>query len=1131
MAASSPHPEPKPITHPEPSLPQQNSDDSTTPLLSNEAIDPNSSSQLAFDLLGAFLDHRDLSGVGNFLRRGAMVGILLWVFNITVFHLLAPAESFELLEGMELNACIMVFLILFVTNGSRFGPLLLERDEVPIKESGILFGCCAVQGIALTSLSLLILFPTPVLIEPVTGNRVHLTRWAEWISLAFIMTFLTEGIDIPIQEAEKLSQHEEGSENWVGSSATRTAWWHASAIALSTAAGPLFAFAPDLNSWMIICFVSCVLFCSIYVRVFLRWRRLVRAKRGSTVDSMEAYDRCRLSLRLMMCCCVAWTFLVGALMWLWLAQIIYPPDSFWRGEAVFLMTESFFECLSKVWYLMVILHINEAVFDEPMRAVRRLEALRNMMSAVWDNSSDVVILCLPNAATGHIKAIVSPAFSKLEDFDSENGNTLGKFAVVLEVEPGSTNGVPIHRAFTVDLKKPITRDDARRIRKSLHEQVSNNSHGEQLTVRKKNIAALAKLIVKATSSDVDGQGSLLMHDLLARGSDGREHLVRCEAKITKLETKAVLVVLRDISERFQRFEAEKRLIQEITERKKDAEANRFTRHEVKNGLLAAIALLESIQGTIRNGVNAEEVVPNPDEAVIEAVVEAAPAVEDPIEVEGSNAELENTCAELDITLNEILDTILDEAMSRDVVHERYELNQQRITVSQILAPMRRQSLASRHRFPFFLDPDPFPEIIMDPRLLRYIHRNAVSNACRYGKPGGVVTTRIILQGDWLQLEVVNLPGDKHDKLVELSEETAARVFLPGTQLHREINASADEGALHLKFPSAGDGAWIMQKCAKNLGGKCTIRFDPTQTVFTMRCPAIAHMGKGQIQRSQDTKSFALPETTFGIVIDDSGIQRKLMDRFLALLGINKVKRRILGKDAEEIVGFGPFLEQMVRENPEAQFLVIVDENLDIVDGVRHQTVSGSQLISQVRDNLSSSEESRMLALVRSANDSAEDVALYKSRAHGFIYKAPLKNDGVLQMIEPLWKERFPLHQVKETGAEVSQNSVNDEELAIAPTAEDLMKTIEAIDALCLVMRSMEAIDALCMGGAKEASLDGMWPTVREELHKLKGDLKTLSSSPRMETILEAFDDMKTKNSPEELSERWRLVRSLILSVM
>jgi hypothetical protein len=71
--------------------------------------------------------------------------------------------------------------------------------------------------------------------------------------------------------------------------------------------------------------------------------------------------------------------------------------------------------------------------------------------------------------------------------------------------------------------------------------------------------------------------------------------VRCEAKVTPIDGGALLLVLRDVSERYQRFEIEKRLLEEVIVRKKDAEAIRFTRHEVKNGLLAAMGIVDSLR--------------------------------------------------------------------------------------------------------------------------------------------------------------------------------------------------------------------------------------------------------------------------------------------------------------------------------------------------------------------------------------------------------------------------------------------------------------------------------------------------------------------------------------------------------
>jgi phage terminase small subunit len=54
------------------------------------------------------------------------------------------------------------------------------------------------------------------------------------------------------------------------------------------------------------------------------------------------------------------------------------------------------------------------------------------------------------------------------------------------------------------------------------------------------------------------------------------------------------VVVRDVTERYRRFEAERRSAESLA-RQQDAQAiNRFTRHEVKNGLLAGIELCDSL---------------------------------------------------------------------------------------------------------------------------------------------------------------------------------------------------------------------------------------------------------------------------------------------------------------------------------------------------------------------------------------------------------------------------------------------------------------------------------------------------------------------------------------------------------
>lgn len=67
-------------------------------------------------------------------------------------------------------------------------------------------------------------------------------------------------------------------------------------------------------------------------------------------------------------------------------------------------------------------------------------------------------------------------------------------------------------------------------------------------------------------------------------------------------------------------------------------------------------------------------------------------------------------------------------------------------------------------------------------------------------------------------------------------------------------------------------------------------------------------------------------------------------------------------------------------------LVIVDENLDL-DSPSHETVSGSSAIKRALTLLGPDVERRMFALVRSGQDSHQDLELYHERAHGYLPKA------------------------------------------------------------------------------------------------------------------------------------------------
>lgn len=464
---------------------------------------------------------------------------------------------------------------------------------------------------------------------------------------------------------------------------------------------------------------------------------------------------------------------------------------------------------------------------------------------------------------------------------------------------------------------------------------------------------------------------------------------------------------------------------------------------------------------------------------------------------------EEHAGELDNTLRTVLDTIMDHAISREVIYEEYEVRKERVMVPDILTSIRRQTnSAMGTRFVLSVSPTDFPILGLDPRLLRYVYQNALSNAIRYGERGGEVVTSVSYD-DMLKefrLEVINLPGVGHEDLLHLThEEVQEKVFSPSSRLHGESHEKHEMSESN----SSGDGAWIMKKCSLMMQGGCELRFEPERTVLSFWCPARAHKTK----EFKEPELTALPPNTWGIVIDDSGIQRKLMDRYLKIAGIEKGRRLVLGKDADEIYGFNDRVIELVEKHPDDKFLVIADENLDVLEGVAmHGTVSGSLCLQKILDRLDPDDRSRVLALVRSANDSAKEADTYKLRAHGYLVKAPIDKHGVLKSIQPWWFKRFS----STDGDDSSEDSFHSRGSLDA----------EMYDPFVDIRAALEVLSALSL--TSQSSIEKRWRSIQDRLQKLKGDIK--STIPRggadLTRVTKSIDDLRRGECPKDLRSDW-----------
>ena len=597
---------------------------------------------------------------------------------------------------------------------------------------------------------------------------------------------------------------------------------------------------------------------------------------------------------------------------------------------------------------------------------------------------------------------------------------------------------------------------------------------------------------------------------------------------------------------------------------------------VKNGLLASLGLCDALSDLAKEKQTKHVL------EKLSTIVE--PQYQDELRnLTSTLNSIVRSATELDSTLHEVLDTVLREAMARDVIHGVYQPQNEPVDIITLL-----KSNIQAERFSITTPNASLPIFFADPHLLKCIHRNAISNACKYGATGAPIET--VLSYDSVEriftMHVINQPGDHHGELRDLEGSGVAKVFEKGKRLHALLGSEASGVALR----SSGDGAWIMQNCAKTLQGVCSINFQEHQTVFSMKCTLDVHEPSIR-EPKENAPAFCFPKNTWAIGLDDSRIQRKLMNRIFEIGGFKPSKIFVKGETADEMTNFDAWAAEckcndssicnsnllmiiclcspskffcilVIANHPDDYFLFMVDENLDVVmEDVQmtHSTISGSLLVHSLRQKLQPEQEAQTLTLIRSANDSKDDVAIYNSRAHGFFAKAPVKKDLVREKLAQLWLKRFPkrggdsLQGGSGPSSEPQERSdpksrrpqsamttpASQLQLA-APQRQSSQKSLSSggssifsitdlmDDPVADVVEHIDAVDALLeQANANGQDLEALWPEIWEKLHAFKGDLVCLNDSHLVVRIALKVSNMRGPSLPISFLEKYKALREMV----
>jgi hypothetical protein len=213
--------------------------------------------------------------------------------------------------------------------------------------------------------TLMFLWPMPVVIDPVTGVRQHLTRWVEFTVTAGLMTFVVEAID-----------------------ASSLGWpvYSAGMQAVSTLGGLLLPLLPNRWLWGLQLAFSMVTYLTIFPRVRIKRRSCAAVPIGSSPDQLERVLRMTVGSNLITSCAVMWSwFVVNYFVVLTTAA---RAGCDWAHPQWPFILDCAIDVATKLLYAHMISHAHVSVerrFDEQQQ-----RWLRESLEILWEASPDAL---------------------------------------------------------------------------------------------------------------------------------------------------------------------------------------------------------------------------------------------------------------------------------------------------------------------------------------------------------------------------------------------------------------------------------------------------------------------------------------------------------------------------------------------------------------------------------------------------------------------------------------------------------------------------------------------------------------------------------------------------------------------